>query len=168
MSTRRTGFTRSVSVAERALRDLSLLEVQEVAKALAKGAKPGDVIVLTGELGAGKTTFSKAFGEGLSCPEVVSSPTFTLVNEYYGRLPLYHFDTYRLTDAGDVWDLGFDEYFFGDGVCLLEWGERIAEVLPEDRLEISFEKVDEDHRSLFLRSLGPNSGELLESLEVRP
>lgn len=155
-------------MAERALRDLSLLEVQEVAKALAKGTKPGEVIVLTGELGAGKTTFSKAFGEGLSCPEVVSSPTFTLVNEYYGRLPLYHFDTYRLTDAGDVWDLGFDEYFFGDGVCLLEWGERIAEVLPEDRLEISFEKVDEDHRSLFLRSLGPNSGELLESLEVRP
>ncbi len=155
-------------MAERALRYLSLLEVQEAAKALAKGTKPGEVIVLTGELGAGKTTFSKAFGEGLSCPEVVSSPTFTLVNEYYGRLPLYHFDTYRLTDAGDVWDLGFDEYFFGDGVCLLEWGERIAEVLPEDRLEISFEKVDEDHRSLFLRSLGPNSGELLESLEVRP
>lgn len=154
-------------MAERAISSLSLSEVQEVARALAKGAHPGDVIVLTGELGAGKTTFSKAFGEGLSCQEVVSSPTFTLVNEYNGRLPLYHFDTYRLTDEADVWDLGFDEYFFGDGVCLVEWGERIAEVLPEDRLEIFFEKVGEQRRSLLVRSLGPQSEELLGSLEVR-
>ena len=99
----------------------------------------GDVLCLTGELGAGKTVFAKGVGRGLGVRDVVTSPTFTLINEYQGRLPFYHIDAYRLTGEADMAGLGYEEYFYGSGVTLVEWAGRVAAALPEDRLDITFE-----------------------------
>lgn len=102
---------------------------------------PGDIILLNGELGAGKTVFSKGFGEGLGIEEPISSPTFTLVQIYEeGRLPLYHFDVYRIADISEMDEIGYEDYFFGDGVCLVEWAVRIGELLPEKTISVTIEK----------------------------
>lgn len=108
---------------------------------LGKAAKAGEVYALNGDLGVGKTVFSKGFAEGLGIKEPVTSPTFTIVSEYNeGRLPLYHFDVYRMEDADELDEIGLTEYFYGEGVCLVEWAEKIAEVLPGDVIVISIEK----------------------------
>lgn len=91
----------------------------------------GDVVCLTGDLGAGKTTLSKAIAKGLGVEEIVTSPTYTIVQEYEGNLPLYHFDVYRIEDINDMYEIGFEEYLFGEGVCLIEWADKISEILPE-------------------------------------
>lgn len=102
-------------------------------------ARPQDVIALTGDLGAGKTEFVKGFARGLGSKADVSSPTFTLVHEYTGgRLPLYHFDFYRLSAARDALQIGLDEYLQGDGVCVIEWADRFPELLPERTRWIAF------------------------------
>ncbi len=103
----------------------------------------GDVIALTGDLGAGKTTLTKAIARGLGVRETVTSPTFMIIKEYRsGRLPLYHFDVYRLGSAEDLYDIGGDEYFDGDGVCIVEWADIIREVIPEDAVWINLEYGD--------------------------
>ena len=104
---------------------------------------PGAVVALVGGLGAGKTHFVRAVAEGLGVrnPATVTSPTFTLVHEYPARLPIYHFDAYRLNTPAEFAALGTDEYFHGDGVCLVEWADRVTEVLPAERLELRFEVV---------------------------
>lgn len=99
----------------------------------------GDVLCLKGELGAGKTVFAKGVGRGLDVRDVVTSPTFTLINEYQGRLPFYHIDAYRLTGAEDMAGLGYEEYFYGFGVTLVEWAGQVAAALPDERLDITFE-----------------------------
>lgn len=101
-------------------------------------AQPEDMFCLTGDLGAGKTCFSQGLARGLGVRDPVTSPTFTLINEYQGRLPLYHMDVYRLGGAEDMEDLGYEEYFYGDGLCLVEWANVVAPVLPAQRLEIEF------------------------------
>lgn len=105
---------------------------------LARLLQPGDFIALHGELGAGKTRFAQgvAYGLGVSPGTPVTSPTYALLNIYPARLPLYHFDLYRLTSDADAYDVGFDEYFYGNGVCLVEWPQRLVSLLPESRLEI--------------------------------
>ena len=101
----------------------------------------GTVICLSGELGTGKTLFSKGFAKGLSVDEPIVSPTFTIVQEYKdGRLPLYHFDTYRIVDPYEMDEIGFDDYLYGDGICLIEWPEMVEELLPEKRIEIKITK----------------------------
>jgi len=108
---------------------------------LGKKAKKNDVFCLTGNLGVGKTVFSKGFAQGLLLEEDITSPTFTIVNEYKnGRLPFYHFDVYRLESSDDIFDLGFDEYIFGDGVCLVEWAEIIKEAIPQNAVWVTIEK----------------------------
>lgn len=120
---------------------------------LAGQAVPGTVIVLDGDLGAGKTAFSKLFAEHLGVKDVVNSPTFTLIKEYEGRLPLYHMDVYRLSlDEAD--ELGLDEYFHGDGVTLVEWGSIIADILPAELLHIYIESVSESERRMYLAGQG--------------
>jgi tRNA threonylcarbamoyladenosine biosynthesis protein TsaE len=112
---------------------------------LARLARPGMVIALVGELGTGKTTLAKAVAEGLGVTECVVSPTFTIIKEYTsGRLPLYHFDLYRLAGPGDLCELGFEEYFYGEGVCVVEWADRAANLLPENALtvELSYGETD--------------------------
>ncbi|MBQ1493113.1 MAG: tRNA (adenosine(37)-N6)-threonylcarbamoyltransferase complex ATPase subunit type 1 TsaE [Blautia sp.] len=99
---------------------------------MGKKAVPGQVIALTGDLGVGKTVFTKGFAKGLGVKEDVNSPTFTILQEYYGgRLPFYHFDVYRILDVFDMEEIGYEDYFYGEGVCLVEWGEVVKSLLPE-------------------------------------
>ncbi len=109
-------------------------ELENLAKRLGKLVGPGDILCMTGDLGAGKTTFTQAFASGLEVEEYVTSPTFTLIQEYDGRLPLYHFDVYRINHVSEMEDIGYEEYFYGEGVCVIEWASLIEEVLPKDRL----------------------------------
>ncbi|WEV60873.1 tRNA (adenosine(37)-N6)-threonylcarbamoyltransferase complex ATPase subunit type 1 TsaE [Streptococcaceae bacterium ESL0729] len=111
------------------------------AEGLAHKLQAGDVIILTGDLGAGKTTFTKGLGRGLGIKQMIKSPTYTIVREYAGRLPLYHMDVYRIGDDPDSIDL--DSYLFGDGVSIIEWGNLLEEDLPDEYLEIIFERLDE-------------------------
>lgn len=107
---------------------------------LAEKLKPGDIVALTGELGTGKTTLTKSIAEGLGITEMITSPTFTIVQEYTGgRLPLYHFDVYRIGDAEEMYELGYEEYFFGQGICVVEWADQIAELIPEGSIWIRIE-----------------------------
>lgn len=96
----------------------------------------GDVLCLTGELGAGKTVFAKGIGLGLGVEEVITSPTFTIINEYKGRLPFYHIDAYRLEGPADIEGLGYEEYFYGSGVTLVEWAGQVEPALPAERMDI--------------------------------
>lgn len=103
-------------------------------------AKKGEVYCLYGDLGVGKTAFTQGFAKGLGIEEAVSSPTFTIIQQYEGRLPLYHFDVYRITDIDEMDEIGYEDYFYGDGVCLIEWAELIDGLLPEDRTQVRIEK----------------------------
>ncbi|PAD77749.1 tRNA (adenosine(37)-N6)-threonylcarbamoyltransferase complex ATPase subunit type 1 TsaE [Paenibacillus campinasensis] len=132
-------------------------DTQRLAAWLADKAEPGTVIGLDGDLGAGKTAFSQGFAKQLGVSGVVNSPTFTIIKEYAGRLPLYHMDVYRLSlDEAD--ELGLDEYFYGDGVCIVEWSRLITELLPEQYLHIHMETIDEFHRTITLTSVGEPYG----------
>lgn len=108
---------------------------------LAKKAEAGSVICLTGDLGVGKTVFTQGFAKGLGVEDYVDSPTFTIVKEYHdGRMPFYHFDVYRIGDVSEMDELGYEEYFYGDGVCLVEWGLLVEELLPDNCVFIEIEK----------------------------
>ena len=116
-------------------------ETFEIGKKMAENAVSGQIYCLDGDLGVGKTVFSKGFACGLGITEPVTSPTFTLVNEYEeGRLPLYHFDVYRIGCPDEMEEIGYEEYFFGNGVCLVEWSELIAELIPPEAYRITIRK----------------------------
>ena len=125
---------------------------------LAQKAQPGDVIALAGDLGAGKTVFTKGFAEGLGIEEPVNSPTFTILQIYEeGRIPLYHFDVYRIEDAEEMEEVGLDEYLEGNGVCLIEWAGRIADLLPAGTIIVRIEKDLEkgvDYRRIMIDRAG--------------
>ena len=113
----------------------------EIGKKLGEKADKGEIICLEGDLGVGKTVFTKGFAEGLNIEENIDSPTFTIVQEYTeGRLPLYHFDVYRIGDISEIDEIGYEDYFFGEGVCLIEWASRIKELIPESAIHIIIEK----------------------------
>ena len=134
--------------------------------ALGEFAQAGLVVALVGNLGAGKTQLVQSAAEGLGVePSVVNSPTFVLIQEYEGRLPVYHFDTYRLKDFAEFLELGADEYFESGGVCFVEWADRMEEVLPRDRLTIEFEITGETSRTLRVSAGGPVSDAVLSSLQ---
>lgn len=123
------------------LDSLSEKETFAIAKELAEKAQAGEVYCLSGDLGVGKTVFTKGFAAGLGITEPVSSPTFTIVQIYEeGRLPLYHFDVYRIEDIEEMEEIGYEDYFYGEGVCLVEWAELIREILPERCKKIKIEK----------------------------
>lgn len=112
----------------------------EIARKFAETVKPGAVICLEGDLGAGKTHFVKGFVQAFGInPNEVTSPTFTIINEYHGTMPVYHFDCYRLEDPREALEIGAEEYFYGDGVSIIEWPSRIAAILPENVQTIEFE-----------------------------
>ena len=116
-------------------------ETFEVGRKIGMNAKPGQIYTLTGDLGVGKTVFTQGVAAGLGITEPVNSPTFTIIQEYEdGRLPFYHFDVYRIGDLEEMEEIGYDDYFFGQGICLTEWAELIEEILPEKRIEVTIEK----------------------------
>src|SRR5699024_9790120 len=124
----------------------------KLAEKLASLLKPGDVITLEGDLGAGKTTFTKGIAHGLGVKRVVNSPTFTIIKEYSGELPLYHMDVYRLEDSDE--DIGFAEYFDGDGITVVEWAHFIEDYLPDDYLNVNMTYVDEHERLIDFHAKG--------------
>lgn len=131
-------------------------ETQHLAKIIGKVAQGGDNLVLTGDLGAGKTTLTKGIAEGLGIDQMIKSPTYTIIREYLqGRLPLYHMDVYRTGESAG--DLGLDEYFEGEGLSVIEWGNLLEDYLPEDYLEVILTKDPEnsDHRQASFQSHGP-------------
>ncbi len=116
-------------------------ETEAIGKKLGEAAKAGQIYTLDGELGVGKTILTKGFAKGLGISEAISSPTFTIIQEYEeGRMPFYHFDVYRIGDVEEMEEIGYEEYFFGEGVCMIEWGSLIEELLPEETIRIRIEK----------------------------
>lgn len=143
----------------------SLAETQEFGKQLAAALKSGLVVSLIGNLGAGKTHLVQAIAEGLGVTdEEVTSPTFVLIQEYAGRIPIVHIDAYRLRDIDEFLELGADELLGADNVCLIEWADRVEEVLPRDRLTIEIESTSENSRQIQLKATGPLSESVLMSL----
>ena len=132
-------------------------ETYELGRKIGLQARPGQVYTLTGDLGVGKTVFTQGVAAGLGITEPVSSPTFTIVQVYEeGRLPFYHFDVYRIGDIEEMEEIGYDDYFFGKGICLIEWAELIEEILPDDRISITIEKNLEqgfDYRRITVEGL---------------
>lgn len=142
-------------------------ETRALGRRLAALLDSGDVVVLAGNLGAGKTCLAQGICQGLGVDEPVSSPTFTLINEYQGRLKVYHLDAYRLTGPADAADLGLDEILGGDGVALVEWADRIAEYLPQDRMQVELQpdaSMGTDVRRLLISGRGPRGGLLAKEL----
>lgn len=144
----------------------SVEETVRLGERLGSLAGPGDFIALTGELGSGKTQFARGLAAGLGVdPSVpVTSPTYTLMNLYSGRVALYHFDLYRLGGDQEVAELGFEEYFYGDGVCIVEWAERLRDLLPQERLTVSFSYLDENCRSISFAPDGPRYRSIIRRL----
>ena len=125
-------------------------ETEEIGTALGKIIKPGTVIAYRGDLGAGKTAFTRGLARGLGCTEIVTSPTYTIVNEYLGgRIPLFHFDMYRLRCSDDLFDIGWEDYLDRGGVCAVEWSENVDDAM-EDAVCITIEKLGEDSRRITL------------------
>ena len=141
-------------------------ETHRFARSLGEAAVPRLVVALVGNLGAGKTRLVQSAAEGLGvASSEVNSPTFVLIHEYEGRLPVYHFDTYRLRDIDEFLELGADEYLSSDGVCFVEWADRMEEALPRDRLTIQFEITGELSRRLVITASGEISLSVLQSLK---
>jgi tRNA threonylcarbamoyladenosine biosynthesis protein TsaE len=156
-------------------------QTQRLGTALGALLRMGDLILLDGQLGAGKTTFTQGLAKGMHISEVVNSPTFTLLKEYMGsslapqgpsadppvatKLALYHFDLYRLDDPDEIVDLGFEEYFYGSGVCVVEWAGNADALWPDDRLYVHLSSVDEKKRRLLFVASGSRYCELLQQFQ---
>ncbi|MFS0752786.1 tRNA (adenosine(37)-N6)-threonylcarbamoyltransferase complex ATPase subunit type 1 TsaE [Oceanobacillus sp. 1P07AA] len=139
-------------------------ETKTFGERLARLLHPGDVITLEGQLGAGKTTFTKGIASGLEVKRYITSPTFTIVKEYRGKMPLYHMDVYRLEDSLE--DIGFDEYFHSNGISVVEWAGFIEPYLPENRLDISIHYTeDEDIREIYLNPYGSHFEQVVNELQ---
>ena len=143
-------------------------ETKNLGASLAPALEIGDIISLTGDLGAGKTQFVQGLAAGLEIKKPVTSPTFVIIKQYNdGHLPLYHFDVYRLDSSRNLHALGYEEYFFGDGVTVIEWGDKIKDILPPDHLEVEFHRSTEsaNRRTLVITSFGQRSEQLKKELE---
>ena len=132
-------------------------ETFQLGKKIGERAQPGQIYTLNGDLGVGKTVFTQGVARGLEIREPVNSPTFTILQEYEGgRLPFYHFDVYRIGDIEEMEEIGYDEYFFGEGICLIEWAQLIEEILPENVISVTIEKdpaKDFDYRKITIEGL---------------
>ncbi len=134
---------------------------------IGKMSKPGDIYTLVGDLGVGKTVFTQGLAKGLEIEEPINSPTFTIVQVYEeGKMPFYHFDVYRIGDVEEMEEIGYEDYFYGEGVCLIEWANLITEILPDDITEITIEKDLEkgfDYRKITIKG----KGDRYENISIR-
>jgi tRNA threonylcarbamoyladenosine biosynthesis protein TsaE len=153
-----------VTTLERTLTTTDADATRALGAALATAARPGDLIALRGDLGAGKTQFAKGFGAGLGITDTINSPSFVLMAEYAGRLPLFHIDLYRLDDARAAIDGGLLDERQADGVTLVEWAERLADALPSARLDVTIDGSGEEPRTILVRSTSPDLRRYLEAL----
>ena len=132
-------------------------ETFQLGEKIGEKALPGQIYTLNGDLGVGKTVFTQGVASGLGIRELVNSPTFTILQEYEGgRLPFYHFDVYRIGDIEEMEEIGYDDYFFGEGICLIEWAQLIEEILPENVISVTIEKnpaKDFDYRKITIEGL---------------
>lgn len=125
-------------------------ETKKFGKELSEKLTAGSIVALTGDLGTGKTTLTKAIAAGLGVTDVITSPTFNIVKQYdSGRLPLYHFDVYRIGDVDEMYEIGYEEYFFGDGVCVIEWADLIEEIIPDDAVRIEIEYGEKEGERIY-------------------
>ncbi len=149
-------------------------KTKELGEKLGKLVYVGSVICLVGDLGAGKTTFTQSFAKSLGVDDYITSPTFTIVNEYQGRLPLYHFDVYRIGCSEEMYDIGYDEYINSDGVCIIEWANLIEDILPDEYLkidmkykemgrEVTFEPVGEKYDKMIAEMNGYTSRRIFKN-----
>lgn len=132
-------------------------ETFALGKSIGEHARPGQIICLNGDLGVGKTVFTQGFAKGLGIEESVNSPTFTIIQVYEeGRIPLYHFDVYRIGDPEEMYEIGYEDYFFGEGVCLIEWSTLIEELIPQEAVTVWIKKNLEkglDYRQIIVEGL---------------
>ena len=139
----------------------SPIETEKVGEALGRVLAPGSILAYEGDLGAGKTAFTRGLARGLGATEQVTSPTYTIVNEYLsGRMPLFHFDMYRLASSDDLWDIGWEDYLERGGVCAVEWSENVADAM-EDAITVCIRKLGEDSRKIII-----TGGEDIENLSL--
>jgi tRNA threonylcarbamoyladenosine biosynthesis protein TsaE len=140
-------------------------ETREVGKSMGRLAEPGDIYLLVGKLGAGKTCLTQGIAWGLGIQEYTLSPSFVIMREMHGRLPLYHMDFYRLDNIAEISDLGLDDYLYGHGVCVIEWAEKGLSVLPDDHLLVNMSYVSENERALEMEPHGQRYVKLLAQLK---
>ena len=138
-------------------------KTREIGTKLGKLLFPGSVICLIGDLGAGKTTMTQSLAKSLEVDDYITSPTFTIVNEYEGRMPLYHFDVYRIGSSEEMYDIGYDEYINSDGVCIIEWANLIEDILPDEYLDIQLSYKDMG-REMILKPIGEKYKKIVEEL----
>jgi tRNA threonylcarbamoyladenosine biosynthesis protein TsaE len=141
-------------------------ETRALGKALGGGALPGDIFLLVGQLGAGKTCLTQGIAYGLDIHDYTLSPTFVIMRELHGRLPLYHIDFYRLDNITEISDLGLDDYLYGQGVCVIEWAEKGADILPDDHLLIKIKWINDNERAFEITARGERYHRLLRQLEA--
>ncbi len=139
-----------MSISSKIIITKSAAETQRFGQKLARQLNPGDLVCLSGGLGAGKTCLVQGIARGLQVKDYVNSPTFKIINEYAGKMPVYHFDLYRLEGLTDLQGLGYEEYFYGQGVSLVEWAEKITPFLPKQYLRIELRRIDEHTRKVIL------------------
>ena len=138
-------------------------KTKEIGYKLGKLLTPGSVICLIGDLGAGKTTMTQSLAKSLEVDDYITSPTFTIVNEYEGRMPLYHFDVYRIGSSDEMYDIGYEDYINGEGVCIIEWANLIEDILPDEYLYIEL-KYKEMSREMILNPVGEKYEKIVEEL----
>lgn len=132
---------------------------------LGKALQQGDIICLTGDLGAGKTAFTKGIGIGMDINELITSPTYTIINEYNGRISLFHFDVYRLEGVEEMYELGYEEYFFGDGAVVIEWADIVKDIIPQERLWITILRGKEENtREIIFDASGARYQKVIKEL----
>lgn len=138
-------------------------QTRDIGFKLGKLLTPRSVVCLIGDLGAGKTTMTQSLAQSLEVDDYITSPTFTIVNEYEGKMPLYHFDVYRIGSSDEMYDIGFDEYINGDGVCIIEWANLIEDILPDEYLHIEM-NYKENGREMILTPKGEKYEEIVKEL----
>jgi len=147
----------------------TLQHTRTLGRIIGEQARPGQIVLLIGGLGAGKTTITQAIGRGLDVDEryYITSPTFSILHEYPGRIPLYHMDFYRIIDEAELADLGIEEYFYGNGLCVVEWPERLGSLTPDNRLEIRIDITGESSRTATLAQQGSGWESMLAAVADR-